>query len=138
MRREWRRRGSSLAVFLISIVLTACSVAPAPTPTPTFEPVLPPLPSATPLAAAPPPAATSTPVPLGQGGTPGQPSTPIAGGAPAGGCPAGAAARLPGLRYGVSIAPGTAIDRALDQARDMNAGWVRATLHWSDLEPQQG
>jgi outer membrane protein assembly factor BamB len=80
------------------------------------------------------PEATGTPVPLGQ-------ATPLpAGGAPSGACPTGAGAvRLPGLRYGANITPGdTNLARSLDQARDMSAGWVRATLRWSDLEPQQG
>jgi outer membrane protein assembly factor BamB len=72
-----------------------------------------------------------TPLPAGQ-------ATPPAGGAPSSACPTGAA-RLPGLRYGVNIVPGdTDQARSLDQARDMSAGWVRATLRWSDLEPQQG
>jgi sugar lactone lactonase YvrE len=141
MRRAWRRRGSLLAVLCISLFIASCSFEQAPAPSPTLEPVLPPLPSATPLAAAPTPAATATPVPLGQGGaTPGQGATPLPGGGTTGECPTGAGAvRLRGLRYGVNIAPGdAALDRSLDLARDMNAGWVRATLRWSDLEPQQG
>jgi PQQ-like domain/Beta-galactosidase len=134
MRRATRRRGSLFAVVIMGLLITSCSFGTAPAPTPTLEPVLPPLPSATPLAALPTPQGTATPVPLGQ-------ATPApAGSAPAGACPTGAgAARLPGLRYGVNIAPGdTNLARSLDLARDMNAVWVRATLRWSDLEPQQG
>jgi outer membrane protein assembly factor BamB len=130
------KHSSTLVVLLISLLIASCSAQPGPAPTPTLEPVLPPLPSATPLAAAP-PAATATPVPLGQG-------TPPPGGTPGGGtasaCPIGSGAtRLRGLRYGVNIVPdNTAIAQPLDQARDMSAGWVRATLRWSDLEPQPG
>jgi outer membrane protein assembly factor BamB len=109
----------------------------APAAAPTLEPVLPPLPSATPLAAAPAPGATATPVPLAQGESP-SPIASAPGAPPAGACPTGAA-RLPGRRYGVNIVPGDVpLDRSLDLARDMNAGWVRATLLWSDLEPQPG
>jgi len=127
----------TLAVLLISLLIASCSAEPGPAPTPTLEPVLPLLPSATPLAAAPSPAATATPVPLGRGtaepgGTPG--------GGTAGACPTGSGAtRLRGLRYGVNIVTNDPkILQPLDQARDMSAGWVRATLRWSDLEPQPG
>src|SRR5262245_49855204 len=132
MRRELKRRGSLFAVVIISLLITACSPGGGPTPTPTLEPVLPPLPSATPQAALVTTEATSTPVPLGQ-------ATPLpAGGTQSSACPTGAV-RLPGLRYGANIVPGdTNLARTLDQARDMSAGWVRATLRWSDLEPQQG
>jgi hypothetical protein len=73
-------------------------------------------------------------VPLGQG------NPPAGGGTPSSTCLAGSGVtRLPGLRFGVNIVSGdTALERALDQAHDMNAGWVRVMLRWSDLEPQQG
>jgi outer membrane protein assembly factor BamB len=134
MRRELRRRGSVFAVVVISLLITACSFDGTPAPTPTLEPVLPPLPSTTPQAAVATPAGTATPVPLGQ-------ATPLpSGGAASATCTSGSGAtRFPGLRYGVNIVPGdTNIAGSLDQARDMSAGWVRAALHWSDLEPQQG
>src|SRR5262245_58545368 len=99
MRRELRRRGSLFAVVLISLAITSCSLTIGPTPTPTLEPVLPPLPSATPVAAPATPAPTGTPVPLGQA------APAPAGSAPSGACPT-AAARLPGLRYGVNIVAG--------------------------------
>jgi outer membrane protein assembly factor BamB len=38
------------------------------------------------------------------------------------------------LRSGVNVAD----NRLLDHARDLQAGWVRATLRWSDMEPQPG
>jgi outer membrane protein assembly factor BamB len=140
MRRELRRRGSVFAVIIVSFVIASCSPGGAPEPTPTLEPVLPLLPSPTSQASLPAPAATGTPVPLGQA-TPlpaGQATPQPIGGAPSSACPTGAV-RLPGLRYGVNIVPGdTNLTRSLDQARDMSAGWVRATLRWSDLEPQQG
>ena len=139
MRRELRRRGSLFAVVIISLFITSCSPGGTPAPTPTLEPVLPPLPSATSPAAPAAPEATGTPVPLGQGTPLPSGGTPLpSGGAPSGACPTGAV-RLPGLRYGVNIASGdTNLTRSLDQARDMSAGWVRATVRWSDLEPQQG
>ena len=128
------------AGLIISLAVAACSPGGAPEPTPTFEPVLPLLPSPTSQAAIPAPQATGTPVALGQA-TPlpaGQATPAPAGGAASSACPTGAV-RLPGLRYGVNIVPGdTNIPRSLDQAHDMSAGWVRATLRWSDLEPQQG
>src|SRR5262245_58757190 len=139
MRRELRRRGSLLAAVVITLFIASCSPGGAPEPTPTLEPVLPPLPSPTSQAARATPEATGTPVPLGQATPLPSGGTPLpAGGAPSGACPTGAA-RLPGLRYGANIVPGdTNLARSLDQARDMNAGWARSTLRWSDLEPQQG
>jgi polysaccharide biosynthesis protein PslG len=138
----------TLAIVLMSLLIASCSAEPGPAPTPTLQPVLPPLQTATPLAAAP-PLATATPIPLGQstplpGGTPLAVRTPLPGNAPgsstAAACPTGnGATRLPGLRYGVNIASGdTAIGQPLDQAHALSAGWVRATLRWSELEPQPG
>ncbi len=152
-------RGALSAVLLaIGFITAACNPVPGPTPAPTEEPVQPRLPTATPVAlataaAAPsvtpaplgqagatPPASsapTVTPVPLGQAGGDPQP----VGSPPTAACPAGsqAAARLPGVRLGVNIAPGDQpIEQPLGQASEMSAEWVRATLRWSDLEPQKG
>src|SRR4051794_2097644 len=114
-----------LCILLVvtGFVLAACSSQPAPAPT--LEPVLPPLPSAT-AAALPSAAPEMTPTPIALGQSTPQP----VGGAPGAACTAGGAAvRLPGLRFGVNIAPGdTALDRSLDQARGMDAAWARATL----------
>jgi outer membrane protein assembly factor BamB len=138
-------RGVSTAIMLI-VMLAACSpqlVPAAPTPTP--EPVLPPVSQATaaPTAEAPP---TATPIPLGQGASdgtalPGPPAAflPLVG--EGGTCLAAAPfnGRLPDMRFGVNIVPGAQpLDQLLDAAKNMNAGWVRATLRWSDMEPQKG
>ncbi len=142
-KRFWR--GVSAAMMLI-VMLAGCSPELMPAaPTPTSEPVLPPVSQAT---AAPTPVAppTATPIPLGQtapggGVAAGPPAAylPLVGGG--GTCLAAAPfnGRLPDMRLGVNIVPGAQpLDQLLDAAKNMNAGWVRATLHWSDMEPQKG
>lgn len=135
MKRQGYRRGAWVALVLtIGFVIASCSTEPPQTPEPLPPPTLEPASIATP--ASPPAQPTVTPVPLGQADT----ARPPLGG-PTTECVAGTlgATRLPGQRFGVNIPPSAApIERSFDLARDMHAEWVRATLRWSDLEPQQG
>lgn len=139
-----RRIAQVALASIIVALLAACDLNPAPVP-PTLEPVQP---LATSAAAQPtqPAAPTATPVPLGQGtaapvvvGTPAAylPLAAVPTGICLGDVPGGV--RLPGQRFGVNIVLGSApTAQLLDWAKGINAGWVRATLRWGDMEPQQG
>jgi outer membrane protein assembly factor BamB len=153
-----RMRGA-LAALLLAALLAACENSPAEPPTPAPA-IAPPTPAAAAPTAGPP---TVTPVPLAPGGSP-RPLPPTAmptqaaatpsAGAPAApvtpaktvlataDCPgaAGPDTRLPRQRRGVNIiaAAPALYGRLLDQAKDLNADWVRVQLRWSDMEPQRG
>ncbi|NOK63917.1 MAG: hypothetical protein GFH27_549319n97 [Chloroflexi bacterium AL-W] len=153
-----------LLLLLATMLLAACEIQPGPALTPTLEAVLPMLPTDPPAPEAPTATPiplepneegtlpTITPVPLEDGAITPSPETnentspletgeitTLVGAMPTANCLAGDVTRLPYQSYGINVYVNDAtLDQTLDRARELNVGWVRTTLRWRDMEPQQG